>query len=64
VPAEVPAEAVAVEELPQGEVVAQPARAPSAPAYSSPVASSRTDIDISDSCVSTPSSANSRSRVG
>ena len=38
--------------------------APSAPAYSSPVASSRTDIDISDGCVRTPSSAKSRSSVG
>ena len=38
--------------------------APSAPAYSRPVASSRTDIDISDGWVATPTSAKSRSSVG
>ncbi len=42
---------------------------PSAPAYSSPPhrssgVSSRTDIDISESCVSTPSSSKRRSRWG
>ena len=39
-------------------------RSPSAPANSSPVASSRTDIDISEGCVRTPSSAKSRRSVG
>ena len=37
---------------------------PSAPAHSRPVASSRVDIDISESWVATPSSANIRSSVG
>lgn len=39
-------------------------RGPSAPAYSSPHPSHRTDMLISDSWVSTPSSAKSRSRCG
>ena len=38
--------------------------APSAPAHSRPVASSRVDIDISLSWVATPSSAKIRSSVG
>ena len=39
-------------------------RRPSAPAHSRPVSSSRIDIDISDCCVATPSSANRRSSTG
>ncbi len=39
-------------------------RGPSAPAHSSPVSSSLTDSDISDSWVGTPSSWKSRSSTG
>ena len=37
---------------------------PRAPAYSSPLSSSHTDIDMSVSCVATSSSSNSRHSVG
>ena len=49
---------------PRLRTVGNSPRAPSAPAYSKPVSSSRTDIDISDGWVATPISEKSRSRVG